>query len=250
MACANPRSTGCRDVRVAEAKARAIRAELEAELRGVAPPKRIQVEDALKDFIRSLASGRGGAEQQKTVASIVREVLDALPVRFVDELNVGIYDAWVEEARRPQPKKPNGLAKWTIHMRAQYIRRFGKWLEDTDRVPKSPFRTVPLISRAKSAKRKRALKFDELNTLLAATRRRPIEDAARRRIHAGVTDRERLRLRRIGRRRALVMRTIARSGIRPNELPPAPSGVRRRAGRDARATVGGTVEVAGARTPE
>jgi len=213
-----PQSTGCRDVRNAERSAAKIRAELEAELRGVAPPKRIEIEDALKDFTRSLASGRGGAEQQKTVASIVSEVLAAQPVRFVDELNVGIYDAWVEKARRPRPSKPNGLAKWTIHMRAQYVRRFGKWLEDTDRVPKSPFRTVPLISGSKSAKRKRALRFEEFNHLLASTRRRPIEDAVLRRVHAGVSDRERIRLRKIGRRRALAMRTIARSGIRPKEL--------------------------------
>ncbi|MCC7137122.1 MAG: tyrosine-type recombinase/integrase [Planctomycetes bacterium] len=213
-----PRSTGCRDVRNAEAAARKIRAEIEAEVRGIAPPKRITIEDALKDFVRSLASGRGGADQQKAVEKIVKQVLAAGPVRFVDELHVGIYDAWVAKARQPRPKKPNGLAKWTIHMRAQYIRRFGKWLEDTDRIHKSPFRTVPLISGATSAKRKRALKFDELNTLLTATRRRPIDDARRERIHAGVSDRERVRLRKVGRRRALVMRTIARSGIRPNEL--------------------------------
>ena len=213
-----PRSTGCRDVRNAEAAARRIRAELEAELRGIAPPKRIKVEQAYAAFVKSLASDEGGPEQQTAVARILRTVLDAHPVTYVDQLSRDTYDAWVVTAKQPRPKKPNGLAGWTIHMHAQVIRRFGKWLEDTDRIHKSPFRTVPLIGGAKTAKRKRALRFEELNTLLAATRRRPIEDAERRRVHAGVTDRERIRLRRKARRRALVMRTIARSGIRPKEL--------------------------------
>lgn len=212
------RSTGCRDRRHATQRAAAIRTELEAEARGLAAPERIKIEDALKDFVRSLASGRGGAEQQEAVASMVREILDARPVRFVDELSGDTYDAWIALAKRPREGKAEGLAKWTIHKRAQAIRRFGKWLEDTDRILKSPFRTVPLISGARTAKRKRAMKFDEFNTLLGATLRRPIEDAASYRIHAGVSDRERIRLRKVGRRRALVMRTIARSGIRPNEL--------------------------------
>lgn len=76
-----PRSTGCRDVRNAEASARRIRAELEAELRGVAPPKRIKVEDALKDFARSLAGGKGGPAQQAAVVKHVGEVLANRPVR-------------------------------------------------------------------------------------------------------------------------------------------------------------------------
>jgi hypothetical protein len=128
-------STGCRDVRNAEAVARRIRAEIEAGLRGIAPPKRLKVEDALKKFVRSLASGRGGAAQQKTVEKIVRQVLAAEPVRFVDELHVGIYDAWVEKARRPRPKKPNGLAKWTIHMPDSYVIHLPHFLDGAGNLP-------------------------------------------------------------------------------------------------------------------
>lgn len=116
------RTTGCRDVRNVERAAVRIRAEIEAELRGTAAPKRLKVEDALKDLVRSLARGRGGADQQETVEKLVRHVLAIEPVRFADELHVGIYDAWVAMARRPRPKKPNGLARWTIHMRAQNSR--------------------------------------------------------------------------------------------------------------------------------
>jgi hypothetical protein len=46
------RSTGCRDVRNAERRAAAIRVELEAEARGIAGPKRVTLEDAIKDFGR------------------------------------------------------------------------------------------------------------------------------------------------------------------------------------------------------
>lgn len=211
-------STGCRDVRNAEAAARRIRAELEAELRGIAPPKRIKIEDAIKDFARSLAGGKGGPAQQAAVVKHVGEVLAHRPVRFVDELTCDIYNVWVEKAKRSRPQKPGGLAKWTIHKRAQAIRRFGKWLEDSDRVVKSPFRQVQLVSGKADAKVRRAVLHEEFNHLLASIRRRPIEDAARLRLHAGVSDRERVRLRKIGRRRALVLRTIARSGIRPKEL--------------------------------
>lgn len=212
------RTTGCRDTRNAIRRAAVIRVELEAELRGVAPRKRVAVADAVADFRRNLAGGRGGPEQQARAVALVEEVLEHGTARFVDQLDCGIYDAWIAEARKARPGKPGGLATWSIHMRAQAVRRFGKWLEDSDRVRKSPFRQVQLISGAKDARRRRALSFEDLEHLFRVTRTRPLEEAHRSRVLSGVTPSERDRLRRIGRRRSLVLRTLARSGVRPNEL--------------------------------
>ncbi len=212
------RSTGCRDVRNAERRAAAIRVELEAEARGIAGPRRVLLADAIRDFGRHLATGRGGEDRQEKNVRLLRTVLGPRPVRFADELSLDTYDAFVARAKTPTKRCPEGFTRATIHCYAQVIRRFGKWLEDTDRVRKSPFRQVPLDKGGNDGKRRRAVSFEELNDLLAATRRRQLEDARRMRVLAGVTDAEVVRLRRIGRRRALVLRTIARSGIRPGEL--------------------------------
>ena len=211
-------STGCRDVRNAERRATAIRAELEAEAQGIAAPKRILLNDAVSDFGRHIATGRGGKDRQEKNLRLLLTVLGPKPVQFVDELTLHAYDAFVARGKKPTKRCPAGFTQSTIHCYAQVIRRFGKWLEDTDRVRKSPFRQVPLDSGGNDGKRRRAVSFEALNALLTATRRRPIEDARRMRIHAGVTDAEVVRLRRVGRHRALVLRTIARSGIRPGEL--------------------------------
>lgn len=57
------RSTECRDLRNAERRAVQIRAEIEAELRGIAAPQTVLLDDAIKAFERSLLSGRGGADR-------------------------------------------------------------------------------------------------------------------------------------------------------------------------------------------
>ncbi len=212
------RTTDCQDIRNAERRAAAIRVELEAEARGISAPKRVLVTDAVTDFGRHIAGGRGGEDRQEKNVRLLLTVLGPQPVRFVDELSLDIYDAFVARVRKPTERCPEGFTRATIHCYAQVIRRFGKWLEDTDRVHKSPFRQVPLDKGGNDGKRRRAVSFEELSALLAATRRRPIEDARNHRVLAGVTDTEVVRLRRFGRHRALVLRTIARSGIRPGEL--------------------------------
>jgi integrase len=211
-------STGCRDVRNAERRAAAIRVELEAAARGVALPKRLLLKDAIRDFGRHILTGRGGADRQEKNIRLLLTVLGPHPAKFVDELSLDIYDAFVVRVKKPTERCPEGFTQSTIHCYAQVIRRFGRWLEDTDRVHKSPFRQVPLERGRNHGKRRRALPFDDLNALLGAARQRQIQDAGRTRVNAGVSDPERVRLRGIGRRRALFMRTIARSGIRPGEL--------------------------------
>ena len=65
-------STGCRDVRNAERRATAIRAELEAEAQGIAKPKRILLKDAVSDFGRHIATGRGGKDRQEKNIRLLR----------------------------------------------------------------------------------------------------------------------------------------------------------------------------------
>lgn len=88
---------------------------------------------------------------------LLRTVLGKRSGHYVEDLSMDTYYAFVARAKQPTKRCKNGFSRRTIHCYAQVTRRFGKWLEDTDRLPKSPFRQVPLDPGGNDGKRRRAL---------------------------------------------------------------------------------------------
>ncbi len=117
------------------------------------------------------------------------------------------------------------LSARSLNRRRAALLQFGRWLVEARRYPFNPFAGLP--TRNEDADRRherRALSLEELERLLAAARRRPLEVATKPRTVRGKevtpnpSKKERARLEAQGATRALVYALAARTGLRRSEL--------------------------------
>ncbi len=115
--------------------------------------------------------------------------------------------------------RATGVGARTVNRHRAAMRQFGTWLARTRRVAFDPFEGLKALSEAADRRHvRRALSPEEAERLIEAARTRPLAQAQARRIHAGVTPAERLRLTRLGETRALIYALALGTGLRRGEI--------------------------------
>jgi len=210
-------STGCRDKRAAEEKARSIVRTWEREAAGLSNPFEAQQARPLREHVADFravlrAKGRTPAYIERRLACI-NAFLDAAKPRDVGALDAGAAAVWLDTF------KDRNLAAATINHRIRSLYQFGRWLQRTRRLPHNPFASLSVQNEAADRRRvRRALAPEQLTALIEAAAMRTLRDAQERRVKGCVSALEERRLRRLGHTRALVYALAAGTGLRRQEL--------------------------------
>ncbi len=211
------KTTGCRDKRAAEERAREIVRHAERKAAGLIDPWQEQQERPLAehvaDFETTLRARNLCAQHIADRTSCLQKFVDTSKARRLSDLDEVKASRWLEQERL------SGLAARTVNRRYQALRQFGRWLTKTKRVASDPFEGLcPLNEAADRRHVRRALNADELSRLLEAAERRPLENARAQRTTCGVTPVEEARLKALGASRALLYDLAAGTGLRKGEL--------------------------------
>ena len=132
-------------------------------------------------------------------------------IRLAD-LGDGIANAWIPALRER-------LSARSVNKRIATLRQFGRWLRRSRRLPHNPFEILSLQNEEADRRHvRRSLSPQEFHALIGAARSRPVEQAKQHRIHAGVTEKEWVRLSALGQARAMVYLLAAGAGLRRTEI--------------------------------
>ena len=210
-------STGCRDKRAAEEKARAIVRSWEREAAGLSDPfeKHLArpVAEHVADFEAVLRTKGRTADYVAGRVACINAFIEHSKPRDIGALDVGAAAAWLDTFRDRR------LAAATVNRRIRSLFQFGRWLHRTRRLPHNPFASLSVQNEAADRRRvRRALPASELAALVTAAAERPLADARRLRVRSGVSEAEERRLRDLGRTRALVYAVATGTGLRRQEL--------------------------------
>ncbi len=211
------KSTGCRDKRAAEEKARAIVRRWERRAAGMRDPfedaQALPLAGHVADF-ESVLRARGVSEAHVAdrMTHLRAFVAEKAPRRLGD-LEPASASEWLSSIKGPK------LGARAVNKRYQALRQFGRWLVKSRRLTHDPFETLKPLNEDTDRRRvRRALSAGELAQLLDAAARRPLEFAQKQRVTKGVSAAEEIRLRALGRARALLYAMAAGTGLRRNEL--------------------------------
>ncbi len=208
------------DKRVAERKARKLKEEIELEAAGIVDPFKKQrnrpLHEHVSEFLAYLASKDVSAGHVADRTLSLREYLEATSARVLQQIDFAEAQRWLadlgERAERP-------LSARSINKRYQALRQFGAWIVRTRRLGHDPFAALRKRNEETDRRReRRALTHDEVERLLDVARKRPLGDAQRQRVRAGVSQTERARLDAVGESRAFLYRFALGTGLRRGEL--------------------------------
>lgn len=217
------KSTGCRDKRAAEEKAREIRLKLERKAAGLTSQEEEHAEKPLEEsllgFLVSLDAKKVVPRHRNDREACLRAFVAATGAKTIRDLDGAKAEAWLVEVAE------TGLSARSVNRRRDALRAFGRWLVRVRRVTGNPFAFLPGRNEAADRRRvRRALSDADFGKLVDAARRRPLADATRpRRIRKSVSSprispEEEERLRALGVERALVYAFASRTGLRRGEL--------------------------------
>ena len=210
-------SLGVRDRRAAEVKAAEILRAAELRSVGVADPfeehRRRPIAEHLAEFETMLGAREVTEEHRADRLGCLRAFLTATGAEFLANLDVSPANEWLSDLRA------KGLSARSVNRRVQALRQFGRWLHRSRRVAFDPFEGVATLNERTDRRHvRRALTTEELRSLVEAARRRPLEEARRARVNAGISPAEETRLRALGGARALLYAFAAGTGLRRGEL--------------------------------
>lgn len=211
------RSLGTRDKGVAEQLARRLLDREERRAAGLLDPAEEQqarpLSDHLTDFESTLRS-RGASESHlRDRMGCLREFVAATRAAWLKDVESARVARWLTDL------KGSGLAARSVNRRLQAVRQFARWCVGARRMAYDALVGLkPLNEAADRRHVRRALAPDELQRLLDAAERRPLEDATAYRKHRGVTPEQRVKLLALGRVRRLVYALAAGTGLRRGEL--------------------------------
>ena len=203
--------------RAAELKAAEIVRRAELQAAGITDPFEDQrarpVEEHVEDFLTALRAKNRAPKYVADRETCLTEFMERFNPKGLGALDAGRASAWlVELAAR-------GLSARSVNRRVAALKQFGRWLHVSHRWTHDAFSTLtPLNEDADRRRVRRALRPDEVERLLAAAEARPLADAESIRIHAGVTVKERKRLKLLGRTRRLTYSLALGTGLRRGEV--------------------------------
>ena len=146
----------------------------------------------------------------------LREYLSATSAQTLPQIDLVEAQRWLADLGE-RPEKP--LSARSVNKRYQALRQFGLWIVRTRRLGHDPFAGLKRRNEEVDRRReRRALTAAEVDRLLAVARARPLEEARRHRVRAGVSDGERARLEVIGAARAFLYDFALGTGLRRGEL--------------------------------
>ncbi len=227
--------TGCRD----ETAARAVLADLEkraelvkakvmtAEQDSIAEHQSTPLAehfDAYRDYLRVHINRKTGfpataAHRRNRLAHLERVAADCGWQKLTD-LKRAKFETWLAD------REIDGMGARTRNTYAVSLSAFANWCVEAHRLPVNPFaRLAQANERADPRRQRRALTAGELVRLLAVSRRRPLADAMTIRwgsrkgeAVAKIGDARRQYLESLGRKRALIYKTLVLTGLRYSEL--------------------------------
>lgn len=224
------KSTGQTDRRAAERRM-AEMIEEERQLRaGVSDPALLHRRKTLDDHVADFEDEMRGTDDTPAYLNEfmnnLRQILGFVPTRTLAGLPLFKLRHYLEsDAVKAKPREnwktaPEGdISHRSINKRIKALKQFGRWLEDTGRIPKSPFRRLRCLNEATDPRRERTVFTpDQYEVFRRAASRRPLADAQRNRVNKGVTPEQRKKLRRLGQVRALAYDMAHEVGLRRNEV--------------------------------
>jgi integrase len=236
-------STGCRDKQAAmsvlndlETMAERVKANIitSAEAKIGELFADMPLTDHIEDYIRHLKERRVHPDRVKNTETRLKESATGCGFRFMRDMNADSLQRWLGEQvtgkRKMSASVHNGFVQVWIS--------FGNWLNGKRihgnratmkgevRFLNNPFEGMGKLDEKADPKRKaRALTDDELERLLEAARKRPLEVALTIRkgpkkgeMVAKVSDERKSELLQLGEERALIYKTAVLTGLRLNEL--------------------------------
>ena len=227
-------ATGCRSKRSAEMVLAKLEQETEKVRAGVltiAESEMAKYRDTpLSEHIESYIThqlARGVSEQWvKDTQSRLRRLCDECKMHRLTDLVADTLERWMLEKAELDERTGHPMGARTRNAYRGSMIGFANWLVKKKRLPADPFLAIPKANEKLDCRRKRrALNEDELRRLLDMTRRRPLEEVMTIRrgpnkgqLKANIRPEVRERLKRLGRERALIYKTMALTGLRKNEL--------------------------------
>lgn len=167
----------------------------------------------LEDFLTELQSRRVSAVHYEDRERVLRLYLEATGVTRLQELDGPRAAAWLKTL------SDRGLGARTVNRHRAALLQFSRWLTRNQRIPFDPFAIIrPLNEAVDRRYDRRALTGEEVQRLVEAARRRPLEEARGYRTKAGVSPEEERRLRARGEARALIYAFAAGTGLRRGEM--------------------------------
>ncbi len=210
------KSLGTRDKRVAEMRALQMIEREERKAVGLANPFEENAERPLKEHIDEFCAflkSRGvSKEHHRDRVHSLRTYLEMTKARTLPQIDLVEAQHWLAELAER-------LSARTVNKRLASLRQFGNWLVRTRRWSHNPFEGLSPRNEETDRRRvRRALTDEEVERLLDAARRRPLERARVKRTRTGVTPPQEAKLRRLGETRAYLYLFALGTGLRKGEL--------------------------------
>ena len=210
------KSLGTRDKRVAEMRALQMIEKEERKAVGLASPFEEHADRPLKEhideFLAFLKSRGVSKEHHRDRAHSLSGYLEMTKANTLPQIDLVEAQHWLAELAER-------LSARTVNKRLASLRQFGNWLVRTRRWSHNPFEGLTPRNEETDRRRvRRALTDEEVDRLLDAARRRPLERARLKRTRTGVTPPQEAKLRRLGETRAYLYLFALGTGLRKGEL--------------------------------
>lgn len=236
------RSSGCRDKQAAEKMLADTLADVEKVKAGVMSHREMTAAGQLdtpigkhiEEYLRALSrkTVRGRRISPKHVVHVRRKLqrlVRECPLRTLRDLDRPTVQRWMEKTattpRRPKDPQSPPLSARTINMHRAALVALCNWCVADGRLAVNPLAGLPKAAQGEPARKRRPLSEEEIALLLKAAQERPLRDALtiRRGVNKGkplakVSEKERRRLERVGRQRALAYKFMMLTGLRRNEM--------------------------------
>lgn len=211
------KSLRTKDKRVAQMRALQMVEREERKAVGLADPfeehRDRPLAEHVDEFETHLAS-RGVSEGHLADRMLcLRQYLEATKARTLVGLDFVEAQRWLGDLAA------GTLSARSVNKRLQSLRQFGRWLVRARRHTHNPFEGLAMRNEATDRRRvRRAFAPEELESLLDAARRRPLEEGARKRTRSGLSEEVEAKFRRVGECRAFLYAFAAGTGLRRKEL--------------------------------
>ncbi|GMV95126.1 MAG: hypothetical protein AMXMBFR82_49040 [Candidatus Hydrogenedentota bacterium] len=234
------RSTGCRTQDAARSELARFEREAERERVGALTPRERRfldhgnrsVLEHVADYTSALVSRGTTQEHVDNTERFLKFMIDACGWNLLRDMNREAFERWIgrlrveprripkeDETKRADDETP--LSARSVNARIVAAKAFGSWLVEVERLGSNPFAGIRTLNERTDRRRpRRALTLEELAKVINAAERRPLAD----RRHKNPGNAAKLqgatitRLESVGRKRGLVIRMLAYTGLRYGEL--------------------------------
>jgi len=167
----------------------------------------------LRDFEKTLRARGVVTKYLEDRMGCLRAYVEQTGVENLKDLSLPSASGFLSEI------KATKVSARTVNRYYSALKQFGIWLVKTRRAQFDPFDGLKKLNEEADRRHvRRALTPEEAAQLVKAARERPLKYAEEKRIHAGVSPKERLRLTRLGEVRALIYMVALGTGMRRTEI--------------------------------